>query len=241
MSPPLDWHRGERQNLDPQWLARRQQLFETYCLPSLDAQQGVTLTVLVYFAADTPLAVQRAVCSRPFLTAVLTDPEVRSGGAMLAEVVRGIREVVGAMRADGRLQDGDVVATTRLDSDDALGPGYLEEVNRAYVAAGRPEVLYAYFPRGQCYVEALREYRLFNHPKNAFGTLFERVTDPAAMLTVMHLKHVDLLAAHADHAVAVAPERPGWCHVVHDVNVSNRPMGEVVTEGYFPVGPTAAA
>lgn len=239
MAPPAEWHEGAAPNLDPGWLNGRLALFRRFCLPSLVDQAGAGPVVLVYFDSRTPPEVIAAVAGEhDFLCPLRTSPEATTSAAMLAEAVRGVSEMLLRMAADGRLRHGDVVSTTRLDSDDAISDQHLALANAAYLAAGAPDDLYTYFPLGQQFIEDQSVYRLLRYPRNAFGTLYER-WHGQPLQTVMHCQHTKILDAHS--SVAVAGDQPHWCMVIHGGNVLNRPRGDAAQTGFFPVGAVRAS
>jgi len=108
--------------------------------------------------------------------------------------------------------DASRVITSRFDSDDAIGPTFIEEVQR-HASHGDPP-FFINFPRGY---EVTADGRLFTRvdPSNAFLSLVER---PGAPVGVYVREHPD--------AKTFAPllQRwlpPIWLQVVHGGNVGN--------------------
>ncbi len=233
MPPPTEWHNGTSYNLDHKWLERRHDLFKRYCLPSLQRQRH-EFTALIYFDERTPVDYIDSICSDPFIQPILTSQHATTSEEMLQEVVRGIGAWTWRMQEIGALHVGNVVSTTRLDSDDAISPEYLHLVNSSYEERGCPDEEYIYFPTGQEFSILEGHYYIRNYPKNAFGTLYER-WNGQALRTVMHCQHPQLLKEHAHNSTPLEPGTPHWCIIVHENNVRNQIKGKPVEHGYFRV------
>ena len=215
---------------DATWLADRERLFRMYCQPSLDAQTSRDFTVLLFFDEDTdPRLIDRLTC-RERTAALLTGPG------------RGMREAVNAYletRLGERADPGEAmfISTTRLDSDDAIAPGFMETLD----AAIRREVPnlatrgrgYFSFPLGQKYLVAKDRYLESRWPKNAFGTLVERWSR-AGIDTVFARRHARMV--EGEHTTLIDDGRGYWCVVVHGGNVRNDARrGGRLTHPHFPV------
>lgn len=188
-------HRG----VDPGWLARRFELFEHVCLPSMDRQTEGAFQWLVFMDWATPLAFKERMAAltvrHEFLRPVYCsnfDEETA-----LAEIRR--REAPGATRI-----------TTRLDNDNALHPRMIERVQEAaQMHLGGMDPARGFilsFPLG-C-IEREGDFYVCRAPDNAFRSF---VSAPNCARTVMGAdNHSPVVFIHA---------RPMWCHVVHDDNV----------------------
>ncbi len=224
MSPPPAWGRGARAHLDPGWLARRRHLFETYCWPSLRAQTLWDFTLLLFVDARTDPEEVAALTVDSRIVPMRTRPDIDSAEEMLEEVQAGVRRHLDACHPAP--PPGALLATTRLDSDDALAPHYLERLDAALRrTAVSAEGAYFNFPLGQQYVVATESYRSYLYTRTAFGTYVEPLNG-GPVRTVMYREHTRMI--ELDTVVTVDGERPGWCMVIHGDNVSNNERGTPV-------------
>lgn len=188
----------------PGWLARRFDLFETYCLPSMAAQQSGVFRWLIYFDENTP-------------------PEFRARIAAAQQIVPFDAIFVGPFHASLAAQDvaerltsteGRVV-TTRLDNDDAIANDFLAVVRQK--AADCPDGTILNFREGV----ALNNGTLYtaSDESNPFTSLVEPAAGAA---TIWAARHTELATRFALKQVVTAP---CWLQVVHGENVANRIKG----------------
>lgn len=200
----------------PDWLEARFRLFETYCLPSMQAQTCPDFIWLVLFDKDTPEPYRRRL--EAYARQV---PQFRACFYSAGEAAdflhpddtrncRFIRDTVASLLDP----DDDYVLTTNVDNDDALHCRMVETLQRRFKASPR-EVLYSmnwglqYFPR---WGGVMR----MRYPHNHFLSLSERTgKDFRTVMSYGHTKARKLLPT-----VDVF-ERPYWLEVVHDCNVNN--------------------
>ena len=197
----------ERVRSSPEWLARRFQLFETYCLPTVIGQTSQNFTWLLYFDTATPAVfVERA---RRVTAACgnirILFCETYGDGTLAGDLVR---EITPAPQW---------LLTTRLDNDDGLHCDFVARLQNA-LAFGDREALN--FPCGVIYCRG-RTY-LHHHYSNAFLSLFEPFDGFRTVLCVPH-----------EDVAKMAPVRqldgpPAWLQVIHQANVSNRVHGRRV-------------
>lgn len=189
----------------PGWLARRFDLFERYCLPSMAAQTVRDFTWLIYFDRDTPAEfrarIDRARCLVPF------EPRF----VPMLELADVIAEVAGLARGQSL-----PLITTRLDNDDAVARDFLERVRLAASAVPGGTVLN--FTTGI----ALRDGRVYSaiDRSNPFTSLVERQHDP--IRTIWSAQHQSLGSLWPIEQVE---GHPAWLQVVHGENVTNRIKG----------------
>jgi hypothetical protein len=208
---PSQWNGKGRANLDPVWLVERLALFDNYCAPSLESQSLKDFTVLIAFDADTHENYVRTVCDcvtgievRP----VLIDAHVPYGARFNAFV-----------QSD---TDAEFVSLTRLDSDDALAPGFVERVDyyaRREIEKGTvsQQPLYIAFPDGQNFDTASGRYTRHEYVTSAFGTLVEkRSPEMKGVYSDHHGKMATLY-----NTVVAASKSAQWCIVIHDNNAAN--------------------
>ncbi|WP_340588363.1 glycosyltransferase [Erythrobacter alti] len=189
----------------PGWLARRFDLFERYCLPSMAAQNAEGFTWLIYFDEATPDEFRRRIKAAQIVTPFVPH-FVR---------VREMSQVAGDIAA--LLQPGTRrVVTTRLDNDDAISQDYLAQVRIAADDAGDGTVIN--FRHGV----ALRAGRVYGaaDDSNPFASLVEKVDDLRTIWSVPH----HLLSK--TFSVKQVNTKPLWLQVVHGDNVTNRIKGK---------------
>jgi Putative rhamnosyl transferase len=189
----------------PGWLARRFDLFEAFCLPSMAAQAPGTFRWLIYFDEQTPTEFRTRIAAAQAIVpfdAIFVGP-FRAGLAALDVAAR-------LERKGGRL------ITTRLDNDDAVSSDFLARVKAE--AEGFPDGTIINFREGI----ALQEGRLYTaaDDSNPFTSLVEQA---ATAETIWAAPHTELAARFPLRQVITDP---CWLQVVHGENVANRIKGK---------------
>ena len=187
---------------DTEWLAHRFDLFDRYCLPSMQGQTNQGFRWLVFFDEDTPEPFRSridAYTDWPAFTPVFIGPPS-------SQVYDDA--ITAHLDGAGRL------VTTRLDNDDALARDVVDRIQCA-VRPGPREFLN--LPVGYVWHRG-RLYR-HSHPSNAFLSLSEPAEGFRSVWADPH-----------EEASHVAPVRqlaggPAWLQVIHEHNVSNRVRG----------------
>ncbi|WP_036259873.1 glycosyltransferase [Mesorhizobium sp. WSM3224] len=223
---PSQWNGKGRVNLDPVWLVERLTLFDNYCAPSLEAQSLKDFVVLVAFDAETHENYVRTVCEcakgidiRPVL--------VEAGGSHGASFNAFVQGDT----------DAEFVALTRLDSDDALAPSFMERVDhsaRREIEKGAvdEQPLYIAFPNGQNFDTATGRYTRHDYATSAFGTLVEK---RSPTMNGVYSDHHQKMATRYNTVFATAYGAQ-WCIVVHDNNAANVLRGKPIETPSFTVG-----
>lgn len=147
---------GTTDVVSPEWVRRRLDLFETFCLPSMQAQSA-RCDWLVFFDAGTPPELRRRVESHSGYTPVWVDGALDN---------RRVREFV----ADRLPSHARTLITTRLDNDDAVASDFVARIQHA---ARGEEGLYINFPLGYQWENGSVYYYL--HFANPFLSLVERL------------------------------------------------------------------
>lgn len=152
------------------WSLHRADLFARSARRSLEAQTAKDFTVLVLMDTQMDRGAEQLIGSLPAggrLVPVFVDQRGDMGFAALEE---GIRATI-----DANCGDADVIATTRLDSDDALNVGFIEVLNR-YVRHVRASALERQemtvnFPFGMQAAGGVLRAHMYN--RNPFQTMLE--------------------------------------------------------------------
>ncbi|WP_181183516.1 MULTISPECIES: glycosyltransferase [unclassified Mesorhizobium] len=223
---PSRWNGTGRANLDPVWLVERLALFDNYCAPSLENQSMKDFTVLVAFDADTHENYMRMVCD------CVAGIDVRPVLVRPGEIHNARFNAL--VQAD---TDADFVCVVRLDSDDALAPGFMERVDhyaRREIAKGAvdEQPLYIAFPQGQNFDVATGRYTQHDFVASAFGALVEK---RSPVMKGVYSDHHQKMSARYNTVVATA-HGALWCIVVHDNNAANSLRGKPIDTPSFSVG-----
>lgn len=195
----------------PDWLAKRFDLFERFCLPSMAAQTCQDFEWIIYFDDATP---------REFRIRIKEDQGIRRFHAMFLTTLdphlggKSTYEFIGE-------RPGAMLLTTKLDNDNSLSKHFVAKLQQA--AVGHRGGTAFNFTNG--YVLSGNRLYLHCHRSNAFVNFLEAYT-PEAM-TAIKFRHMQL----ARNAVVVQLEEPrAWLQVVHGANVSNRTRGRLVAK-----------
>jgi len=193
-------------HLDPAWLRPRLELFESTCIPSVDAARHPGLRWLVASDAATPDEVaERLQHLAPGRFEVVATNGV-VGPTTWAPMVR-------------ERARSEQILTTRLDSDDAIGERTLRAVHDRSVdvttrSGAVPRVLSCPFGHQ---VDGSRCYRRI-YLQNPFISLLERAE---TCRTVFSFQHHDLRGRR----VTYLPVRDAWFQFLHGDNLANEVRG----------------
>ena len=208
------------QRLESDWLSRRLDLFERYCLPSVAAQTAAQFTWVVYFDAATPWPLRERI-----MASQRVHPFVSCFGGTIGAAFwpRSLEETLPA-RSPWLL-------TTRLDSDDALASDHIARLQAA-VSRQEPPVRGSWnFPQG--FVRKGGRIYALTHQANAFASWLEPWDDKTrTAISIAHLKMSRVgPITQIDGAAA-------WLQIVHGGNISNKVRGRRVAPaqaaGRFP-------
>lgn len=190
--------------LDASWLEHRFRLFETFTLPSIDAQTSKNFDWLVYSHPDTPEAFARRLesyCqSRPMHIVLSEDFDEHIARSSVLERARS---------------DTSHLITSRVDNDDALGKTFLETVQSKFCGQDaaflnfdlglelRKQHLYRTQDLASHYCSAIEA-------REKFGSVF--ATSHAQIATVYPVEHVR--------------DKYRWLTIVHERNAINTVSGQ---------------
>lgn len=198
---------GTTDVVSPEWVRRRLELFETFCLPSMQAQ-STQCDWLVFFDADTPPDLRERVESHSGYTPVWVDGVLDNG--RVSEFV--------ANRLPSREC---TLITTRLDNDDAVASDFVARIQHA--ARGEDE-LYINFPFGYQWDSGRVYY--YAQFANPFMSLVERLprgtSGRRSPMTVLSGNH-DRVGRTGRLRQVWCP--PMWIQVIHGGNVINELLG----------------
>jgi Putative rhamnosyl transferase len=192
---------------DPRWQARRRELFERYCLPSVARQtvRDFTWLVFVYPGAMSEADIDWFRARDERLEVVSVEDPASSGVPEACEVVTRLAA------------DDDWIITTRLDSDDVLHPDHLRQVRVGHDGERRV----VEFEQGFYYDVLLDEIRHVRETQNAFVSLLE----PAeGARTAWGWQHHRI----GEENEILYLDEPGWLALVHDQNTTTYLWGDPV-------------
>ncbi|MBK7382516.1 MAG: hypothetical protein IPI81_04155 [Flavobacteriales bacterium] len=189
-----------------EWLERRFQLFEAYCLPSMKAQTDQDFSWIVFFSDRTPdkwkariEAIQRDF--PPFIPVYTKDGEEQPT-RLRTELKRMLHPT-----------DTHVI-TSRIDNDDAYHRTMVERIRKEL--AGQDDA-YIVFLNG---LQVDIDRRVVAHQRKASNSFLARIGklgtgDPPTVMDVLH-QDVELTGRSRN-----IDTDPMWLQVIHSDNVTN--------------------
>jgi len=211
----------ERNSPTPKdWLKLRIKLFETYCLPSIEAQNQKLFYWLLLFNPKTEREIfpyiekwQKRV---PTIVPAWCIKGEGIGGCVMPFIKKIIKE-----------NEATHVITSRLDNDDALHPNFMKAVRQYSVKLiHSPEGLSdnkrgvaLQFPSGYRYLEKKQRLYKWTRPHNPFLSLLRRADMPT-FKTVHSFpeSHGSIWKYVQVHTVS---NKLYWLQVLHDTNITN--------------------
>lgn len=196
---------------DRGWVESRFDLFERYCLSSMQSQDRRDFVWLLLIDPELDDDLSRRIQQYESVFAPIRVVRVGSfdDTAMIAKHV-----------LDGVTVDHNSVLTTRLDNDDAVSTDFVSRLREAAarVPAGERRVIV--YTHGYELAQGRLYWRIF--PRSPFASLLEPAVLMRAPETVLATEHeqVDALAP-----VISLGAPPAWIQVVHGGNVLNRVRG----------------
>lgn len=196
------------------WLRERQQLFERYCLPSMQSQSEGNFHWIVYYDEESPDWLKErttALSSLGKFTPLYRRAVPRD--QLLADI-----EGVANERSD-------LLLTTNLDNDDAVASDF---VARLQHSAETKRAVALYIDNGL--IQHGDRVYLRTDTTNAFCSVSEPWDSPVTAWADWHNR----LERHMP--VRHIQGEPAWLQVIHDGNVSNRVRGRRVDPGHYRAG-----
>jgi hypothetical protein len=191
--------------LDETYLSQRFEIFEAFCVPSVQSQTCQNFRWLVLFDSALPKAFRDrldSLAQRSPLTPIYVPP------------VREVRQFWQALVKQHITPVTEFVITTNLDNDDALHYDFIAQVQRQFRGQ---DFEFINFPFGYM----LRANGLFLREflASPFHSLIERTEEPLSCKTIAHNDLSDLATAGVPVRQVVRP--PLWLQGVHGTNVVN--------------------
>lgn len=196
--------KNKKRVCDDAWMDDRFRLFIRYCAPSVAAQTCENFKWLILFHHKT------AQKWRDIVDVLAEEYSFHP----LYVGLNWLRELQAYL--GGRSHQW--LITTRLDNDDAIAPGYLEQVQATFA---RQKLTFVDAPLGY----RLNETGLYEHDEafNPFMSLIERGTRKS----VLHVAHGR--AVHKFKHIRLPGRR--WLQVIHSRNYINNTVSGVASDG----------
>ena len=194
-------------HLDRQWLERRFDIFEQYCLPSVAAQSDEDFEWIVMFDHKTP---------KEFI-------ERAQHGSTLCKQLRikllpFYKNYNDAYAAIGReyISGAEQLVSIRLDNDDALNRHFVELIRHNTPPPNNKTIILT-FPHGLQWFTESHALMHVRSVSNHYLTFVEHADDN--VITALGCDHSLAKRSFALHKIAV--HKPMWLEVVHGLNIAN--------------------
>jgi hypothetical protein len=214
----VSYPEGGRQDIhrNDDWLLRRRHLFETWCLPAVTrAATGVDIRWLILCAEDSPESLREWMASlqkeQPWIVPLFIAGHALQLGSYLLDLERTGTKI------------GRYVLSTRLDSDDAILPNFLNAVQTEARSAisvlsrkALPQLIN--FPIG--YQISGRKLYIKVELGNPFLSVLEDRLQGVAVISCYagaHSKMYERVAGVTQLGIIA----PSWVQVLHDTNLAN--------------------
>jgi len=206
------------------WLERRQELFERFTVPSVEAQKNKNFEWLLISDVRTPEKFQKVLNGYPAKVLYqdwenynwAVPPSGLSESMNLAVRIETVGDVVAKFIGG---QNTDYVITSRLDNDDMLASEYTDYVQRFAASSWEKR------DADKFWLSLVRGYRWhedkmypFSSLANSFVSFVESPQDLKTCYTCVHT-----LAKSGEYPIeGVRHGPPQWSEVIHGENVLNR-------------------
>ena len=190
--------------LQPEWLEKRFDLFETYCLPSIKQQTCQNFTWVILSSEATPEQYKERLLSyQTNNIQIVFCPKYKD------TEINHLYQIIGCRYS----QDFQFLVSTRLDSDDMLHACFVERI-QTYLSTNNIEPTVLAFPKGiQWLIEEQIAYSI-SWKLAHFHTFVEKVGDIHTSLGVDHTKI-------PKSKITFLPDEDMWCELKKKKNLCN--------------------
>lgn len=197
-----------------EWLKKRFELFEQYCLPSVANQSVKNFKWIVLFDSETPEVYKKKIDEYARRCEQFTPHYVAPAEGRY--FIRIFQKIILE-----NINLGDVIITTYLDNDDALRYDYVEKVER--LAGQVRNRTFISFKYGIQYFTELNIATRVAYRNNHFLSFIEKYEENVRLRTVMgYGSHINVGRYKGTEALFVeTPESEKWVELVHDTNMDN--------------------
>lgn len=197
-----------------EWLKQRFDLFETYCLPSIQRQTRKNFKWIVLFDLDTPAFYKKKIVEYQKECEHLKPCFVSAeDGRYFVRIFK--ENIVQEVKV------GDLLITTYLDNDDALRSDYVEEVQK--LASTVYNKTFIVFKYGLQYFVQLNIATRVPYKNNHFMSFVERYTSYSVIRTVFgYGSHINVGHYKGTDVLRVDDKKKAmWIEVIHETNMDN--------------------
>lgn len=204
-NPNWDVTKNQEEVLTDQWMEHRMQLFENYCLPSVQAQSNQNFIWLIYFDITTPETFKNKIEAllKPF-------PNFKP------RFIAGMTAFYPSIKADVIASSAEVpyLITSRIDNDDCIHRDYINTIQQQFNAQN-----FMAFDALEGYTIQINKQVLVGkkeHIFNPFMSLIEKNQDPKTVW--IHTKHPQW---KKEKNVKQLRGKRLWLSIIHDKNKIN--------------------
>lgn len=203
-------------HMDNEWLDRRVELFNKHCLPSISNQSDQNFTWFICFADNTPHEYVEKVCIAKQAIPIFAGSQGQS-------IERSRKHIV----------DDTILASIRLDSDDALAVDYIKTLSenvKSLASTINNENYVLAFTDGCEYDLNKKRYYKRLYPHSPFIALCERTIPKKHISGIFKDAHFIMYRRYK--TLLIPTESPMWRISIHDDNVANHVKGELTKENF---------
>lgn len=194
-------------NLSLEWLEERIRLFQTYTLPSIQAQTNQDFEWFILIDVHTPESICQCLQDIADSYKVIQLVRVESqGDEALNAYYRSLANELG--------KGYDLLISTRLDSDDCLMNDFISTTYNILGANTAPVAIS--FPNGLQYFSQKKWTFRITYPNNHFLTLCEKGDSARSALGYDHTRIHDYIPLKLEYT-----SQPMWTEIVHGGNIAN--------------------
>lgn len=201
-------------NIDDDWLNHRYKMFSKYTSPTVSGQTNKNFKWLIFIDHRTPEKhIDNLDLIRPSNSEII-KVDLKGTHFLKGEYARTF--AIPFVKA--RCVE-DWIITTRLDSDDAIGNRFIEEIHKSFSL--EPSIID--FPHG--YVKVKDRFTHCKYKTNMFISLVEKRD---SLRTVFNNGHRKWLLENKYNYIA--NDYKGWLHVYHDRNYGSKKRRVITDE-----------
>lgn len=202
------WSSGEKEpiNLTTDWLNKRFQLFETYCLPSVTNQTNQNFVWLVLYDTNTPVDFMEKINSYSLRFSNYKPVYIDGFNGLTKGLIDEISKELS--------NDSNFIITTRLDNDDAIHKDFVATIQQSFQ------------PKNGLLIDAVDGYQMtiknelaeVREMRLRFNPFMSLVEDKNDFETILSKSHNEF--RKGKQKVKHSGKRL-WLQVIHDSNKIN--------------------
>lgn len=200
-------YKESTKNLSIDWLEERIQLFQTYTLPSIQAQTNQDFEWFILIDAHTPDSIYQRLQDIANSYKVIQLIRVEAQGD---EALNAYYRLLANELGKGH----NILMSTRLDSDDCLMSDFISTTHNLLDANIIPVAIS--FPNGLQYFSQKKWTFRITYPYNHFLTLCEKGDSARSALGYNHTCIQDYVPLKLEYTPL-----PMWTEIVHGGNIAN--------------------